>query len=120
MKATISEIGMVRAMIKVALHRPKNRNTTNTTKIEAYINVSCRLLIDFTIKSELSEMIWNLMSVGNSFIANSSCFFASLATATALASVCLVIISTPPRPRLIVCSSVMSLIVSRTTATSCK
>ena len=35
MNATISEIGMVRITIKVALHLPRKNNTTSTTKIAA-------------------------------------------------------------------------------------
>ena len=120
MKATIKEIGIVNAMMKVALQRPKNKNTIKITKIKAYIKDSCKLLIDLMMKSELSEMIWNLISVGNSFCAFSISLFACFATATAFASVCLVTINTPPRPLLIVCSRVISFKVSRTFATSRK
>ena len=52
MKATIKEIGIVNAMMKVALQRPKNKNTIKITKIKAYIKDSCKLLIDLMMKSE--------------------------------------------------------------------
>ena len=120
MNATIKEIGIVRAMMKVARQRPRNRNTTMTTNSKAYSKVSCKLSTDWMMKRELSEMIWNWISEGSSFLANSISFLACSATSTALASVCLVIIRTPPSRRLMVCSSVMSLTVSRTVATSCR
>ncbi len=57
MNATINEIGMVSAMMNVALQRPKKRNTTKITNIKAYINVSCKLLMELMMNFELSEMI---------------------------------------------------------------
>ena len=57
MNATIKEIGIVRAMMKVARQRPKNRNTIRTTNSKAYNRDSCRLSMALIIKSELSEII---------------------------------------------------------------
>ena len=67
MNATISEIGIVSIIIKVALHLPRKNRTTRITKIPAYINVSVRLLIESFINDALSKSFSILTSGGRSF-----------------------------------------------------
>jgi len=49
MKADISDIGMVRIIMNVALHLPRKKITTSITKINAKSSVSVRLLIESDI-----------------------------------------------------------------------
>ena len=58
---------MVRIMINVALHRPRNTNTTNITITKVMKMVSFRLSIVFKILVEVSMMTPNLTSEGRLF-----------------------------------------------------
>ena len=58
---------MVRIMINVALHRPRNTNTTNITIMKVMKMVSFRLSIVFKMLVEVSMITPNLTSEGRLF-----------------------------------------------------
>ena len=59
------EIGMVRAMINVALHLPKNAYTTNTTRIKVIAIVSFKEFIVRIMLSEVSTITPSFTSDGS-------------------------------------------------------
>ncbi|OQC04399.1 MAG: hypothetical protein BWX77_00132 [Bacteroidetes bacterium ADurb.Bin090] len=55
MAATTSEMGMVSAMISVALKRPTKKSTTTTTKSKAKNKADDKLLMDLLMNFEVSK-----------------------------------------------------------------
>jgi hypothetical protein len=112
-KATISDMGIVRTIIKVALHRPRKKSTTKTTNRNAHIRVFERLLIDPLIKSEVSMIRLILTSGGRLFLSSSIFFRTSLATFMVLAPDCFITNMRRPVSPLIFSSSDKSFSESR-------
>ncbi len=65
MNEQMSDTGMVKQMMKVALQRPKKIITTNTTKMKANITVSASELILLVISREPSKIVEIWTSEGN-------------------------------------------------------
>ncbi|OPZ54994.1 MAG: hypothetical protein BWY89_01468 [Bacteroidetes bacterium ADurb.BinA012] len=66
-KATSSDMGIVRMIMRVARHLPRKNSTTSITKRAAYISVSVRLLIEPWINSDVSMIFSMRISGGRSF-----------------------------------------------------
>ena len=95
-KEAINEIGMVRMMINVALHRPRNTNTTSITMMKVMKMVSFRLSIVFKMLVEVSRITPNLTSEGRLSWISGSFWWTFLAIFTELAPDCFWITIIPP------------------------
>ena len=88
MNEAINEMGMVNVIIRVARQRPRNKNTTITTKSKAYITVSTKESMVLRILSEVSTMMPNLTSAGSRFCSEGSMRNTLSEISTELAPLC--------------------------------
>ena len=83
-----SAIGMDSTMMNVALHRPRNTNTTSMTTRNVIRMVSLRVLIVLMILSEESTTVVISISEGRVSLISTNCFLMFLITLTVLAPDC--------------------------------
>ncbi len=118
MKAMINDMGIVSTMIKVALHRPRKMMMTRTTKKNAHIRVSERLLMDPLMNLEVSMIMSIPISGGSPAFSASIVLLISRVTFTVLAPDCFMAKMRNPCSPFTRSSSEISRMESLTTATS--
>ena len=109
---------MESTMMKVALQRPRNTNTTSMTTRKVIRMVSFRVLMVLMMLSEESTMVVISMSEGRFFFISTSCFLMFLMTLTVLAPDCFWMTIWAERTPLVYDSISFSWLPSRTVATS--
>ena len=83
-----SATGMESTIMKVALQRPRNRNTTSITTRKVMMMVSRSVLMVLMILVEPSTTVSILISDGRFFSILTSCFFTLRMTSTVFAPLC--------------------------------